>query len=161
MRANSLTAALSIVAMAAVGASTAGCNRSDKNSTPVAQMQTQTPAQPVNQRTTVVGCLRAGESADTYVLTASQAQDGSTPATYALFAGEDVDLRGNVGQQVQVTGVVTTQEAVSTITPSTAPANKPEGTSGSKPQVQTQTQLEMRRFDVTSINKVADRCDTK
>jgi len=160
MRANSLSAALSILAIAAVGASTAGCKRSNKNSTPVAQIQTQTPAEPVNQPTTVIGCLRAGESADTYVLTASQAQDGSTPATYVLFAADGVNLRDNVGHQVQVSGVVSSQQAVSTITPTTPPANKAEGTSG-KPAVQTQTELEMRRFDVSSLNKMSDHCDTK
>ena len=158
MRANSLTATLSIVAILGVGAS--ACKRSDQNTAPVAQIQTQTPPEPVNQSTTVIGCLRAGESADTYVLTASQAQNGNAPATYLLMPENGLNLRDNVGHKVQVSGVVSKQQAVSTMTPPSAPANKAEGTSG-KPTVETQTQLEMRRFDVSSLNKIADDCDTK
>lgn len=160
MRASSLTAALTILAVAYGGASTAGCKRSNKNGTPVAQIQTQTPAQPVNQPTTVTGCLRAGDASDTYVLTTSETQNGATPSTYLLVSTGGANLRDNVGHEVQVSGVVSTQQAVSTVTPATPPANKPAGTSG-KPSVETQTQLDMRRLEVSSLNSMSDKCETK
>ena len=160
MRANSLTAGLSITALAFGAISTASCKRSDKNTTPVAQIQTQTPPQTVNQPLTVTGCLRAGEASDTYVLTTSETKDGATPATYLLAANEGVNLRDNVGNRVEVTGVLSTQQEISTVTPPAAPRNKPTGTSGT-PAVETQTQLDMRRMEVSSLNRVGEHCDMK
>jgi hypothetical protein len=109
---------------------------------------------------TVTGCLRAGDASDTFVLTASETKDGVTPATYLLVPNSSVNLRENVGNRVEVSGVLSTQQQVSTTTPATAPRNKPTGTSGT-PTVQTQTQLDMRRLDVSSVNRLGDGCDKK
>ena len=159
MRGNSLTAGLSIiVALGAV--STTTCNRSSKKEAPVAQIQTQTPVQAVNQPVTITGCLRAGDAADTFVLTASETKDGTAPATYLLASNSGVNLRDNVGNRVEVSGVLSSQQQVSTITPQEPARNKPTGTSGT-PTVQTATQLEMRRLEVNTLNRVGDRCDTK
>jgi len=160
MRANSVTAALSVIAIAFGAASTTGCKRSDKNAAPVAQIQTETPPQTVNQPLTVTGCLRAGDASDTFVLTTSDTKDGVTPATYLLVAHNSVNLRDNVGNRVEVSGVLSTQQQVSTTTPASAPQNKPTGTSGT-PTVQTQTQLDMRRLEVSSVNRLGERCDKK
>jgi hypothetical protein len=159
MRARSLTA-LTILAIVYGGASTAACKRSNKNGTPVAQIQTQTPPQAVNQSTTVTGCLRAGDASDTYVLTTSETQNGATPATYLLVSTNGANFRDNIGHEVQVSGVLSTEQAVSTVTPASPPANKPAGTSG-KPAVETQTQLDMRRLEVSSLNSMSDKCQTK
>ena len=155
MRAISLTAGFTIIAVAAFSG---GCKRSDKNTAPVAQIQTQTPAQAVNQPLTVTGCLRAGEASDTYVLTSSETKDGTTPATYLLVATSGVNLGENVGNRVEVAGTVSTQQQVSTVTPAVPAQNKPTGTAGT-PTVQTQTQLDMRRMEVNSLNRLGDRCD--
>ncbi len=160
MRTNSLTAALSILALAYGGVSTVACQRSDKSAPPTAQIQAQTPPQPVNQPMTVTGCLRAGEASDTFVLTASETKDGTTPATYVLVSNPGVNLRDNVGNHVSVTGVLSTEQRVATTTPPTAPQNKPTGTSGT-PAVSTQTQLDMRKLEVSSVSKLGDRCDKK
>jgi hypothetical protein len=160
MRANPVTTALSIIALAYGGASMMACQRSSKNATPTAQMQTATPPQAVNQPMAVTGCLRAGDASDTFVLTSSETKDGTSPATYMLVARNGVNLRDNVGNHVEVTGVLSTEQQVSTTTPSTAPQNKPTGTSGT-PTISTQTQLDMRRLDVSSVNKLGDRCGKK
>jgi hypothetical protein len=160
MRANSLTAGLSVIALALGSISTGACKRSNKNATPVAQIQTQTPPQTVNQPVTVTGCLRAGDAGDTFVLTASETKDGAAPATYLLASTDGVNLRDNVGKRVEVSGILRTEQQVSTTSPSVPPRNKPTGTSGT-PEVQTQTQLDMRRLDVSTLNHVMERCDKK
>ncbi len=160
MRANSLIIGLSITALAYGAGSTTACRRSNKNAPPTAQVQTQTPPQAVNQPVTVTGCLRAGEASDTYVLTTSETKDGMSPATYVLASNNGVNLRDNVGNRVEVTGVLSTEQQVSTTSPATSPRNKPTGTSGT-PTISTQTQLDMRRLEVSSVNKLADRCDKK
>jgi hypothetical protein len=145
----------------ACGASTAACRRSNNETPPVAQIQSQTPPQAVNQPVTLTGCLRAGEASDTFVLTASQTKDGETPATYLLVSKDSgVNFRENVGERVEITGVVTTQQQVSTMTPPAPPANKPTGTAGT-PTVETQAKLEMRRLEVNSVNRLGAHCDTK
>jgi hypothetical protein len=154
---NPLAAGLCIVAVAY---SAAAC-RSKNNTTPVAQIQTQTPPQTLNQPITVTGCLRAGDASDTFVLTTSETKDGTTPATYMLASRDTgVNLRDNIGERVEVTGVLNTQQQVSTATPAAPPANKPTGTAG-KPSVETQASLDMRRLTVNSVNRLGARCETK
>ena len=160
MRANPVTAALAVIALAYGSASTVACQRSNKNATPTAQTQTATAAQAVNQPMTVTGCLRAGDASETFVLTASETKDGTSPATYMLAANNGVNLRDNVGKHVEVTGVLSTEQQVSTTSPATAPRNKPTGTSGT-PTISTQTQLDMRRLEVNSLTKLGDSCDKK
>jgi hypothetical protein len=155
---NPLTTGLCIVAVA-YGA--AACRSHKKDTTPVAQMQTQTPPQTVNEPVTVTGCLRAGDASDTFVLTASETKDGETPATYVVVSNNNgVNLRDNVGERVELTGVLRTQQQVSTTTAPAPPANKPTGTAGT-PTVQTQAQLDMRRIDVNSVNRVGGHCNAK
>ena len=45
---------------------------------------------------TVTGCLKAGEAANTYVLTTSRTADGTAPATYQLTGAYDLDLQHGV-----------------------------------------------------------------
>jgi hypothetical protein len=155
---NSLTAGLCIVAVAS---GSAACRSNKKNTTPVAQIQTQTPPQAVNTPVTVTGCLRAGEASDTFVLTTSETKDGATPATYVLAAGKSgVNLRDNIGERVEVTGVLSTEQQVSTTTLPAPAANKPTGTAGT-PTVQTQAQLDMRSLEVNSMSRIGGHCDAK
>jgi len=108
---------------------------------------------------TVTGCLRAGDASDTFVLTASETKDGTTPATYVLSSRDNgVNLRDNIGERVEVTGVLSTEQRVSTMTPAAPPANNPTGTSGT-PTVATQAQLDVRHLAVNSMNRIGGHCD--
>lgn len=155
---NSLTAGLCI---AAAVCGTAACRSNKKDTTPVAQIETQTPPQVVNEPVTVTGCLRAGDASNTFVLTTSETKDQTTAATYVLSVRDNgVNLRDNIGERVEITGVLNTQQEVSTMSPSAPPANKPTGTAG-KPAVETQAQLDMRHLEVSTMNRIGGHCDTK
>ncbi len=150
-----------ILSMAAAVALTAGlafpaCGGSDADTTPAAQTAATTPPQPLNQPETVTGCLRAGDAADTFVLTTPQATIGAPPITYALVSTGNIDLAGHVGERVSIHGTLESQQQATT--ESTAQASKPTGTGGT-PTVQTETALTIRRLDVSSVQPLGDRCD--
>jgi hypothetical protein len=107
---------------------------------------------------TVTGCLKAGEAANTYVLTASRTVDGTPPATYHLTGTSDLNLQEHVGSRVEATGVVESQSDIATR--STAqPADNAQATSGTTPSVQTGTELSIRRMDVTSLRTLDGECE--
>ena len=72
-----------------------------------ASRQTSTPA-------TVTGCLRAGDAANTYVLTSGATSVGGQPTTYQLANGTNVNLEEHVGKRVEVTGTVESQSQIAT-----------------------------------------------
>lgn len=134
-----------------------GCGR-DKAQPPAAQVQTQTPAQQLNTPETVTGCLRAGEGADTFVLTTSQTEDGRPPMTYEIANASGVNLMDHVGHRVSLQGIVREQQAATTATTSAPATDKPRGTSGT-PTVQTAATLQVRRIEISSVNRVAGDCE--
>jgi hypothetical protein len=144
-----------------VAAMSTGCKRGGTN-TPAAEMRSETPATPANEPMTVNGCLKAGTAADTYVLTAeAHAQGGLPAATYQLVGTEGVNLKEHVGERVEVKGIMEAQKRVDARSTTEAPKNageKPTGTTGT-PAVSTETQLDIKRLNVNSIQKVADRCE--
>jgi hypothetical protein len=148
------TATLAAVLLA--GTFSAACNRDDK-AVPAADMQTQTPVQATNQPTTLTGCLRAGEAPDTFVLTTSQTAQEQT-ATYQLTPAQNVDLQSNIGQRVEVAGVVRTQQSVAARTAATPADERATGTSGT-PSVQTTTEVSLKQLDVNSVKPLGERCD--
>lgn len=168
MRANVLTTTLSLVAIAYAGVSATACKRSDRAATPAPQVQTQTPVRDINQPMTVTGCLRAGEASDTFVLTSSEQKDGMTPSTYLLISNNDANnnasFRDNVGKRVEISGTLSTEQQTSALTPAeparNSARNKPTGTSGT-PTVESQTQVDMRQFQVSSLRSLGERCDKK
>ena len=127
---------------------------------PPAQTQTAVSRQ-LNAPTTVTGCLRAGDAANTFVLTTSQSVDGTPPATYHLTSTPDVDLRPHVGSRVEASGVVDAQSQIAT-REAAKPADNATGTGGSAgtPTVQTGTELAIKRFDVKSIKPLGGDCET-
>lgn len=146
-----------VFSSAILALSLGGCSRSDQKSTPVAETATQQPAQRVNDPVTISGCLRAGEAADTFVLTTSARADGAAPATYHLTGASGVNLRDQIGNRVEVSGVVRAQQQ--TELHGTGPAaNKATGTSGS-PTVETSTELDVKQLDVSAVKPLGDRCD--
>ena len=147
----SLAAAL-IAAACAAGA----CSR--EPDAPVAQSQTQS-TQQLNTPATLTGCLRAGEAANTFVLTASATtNDGSVPATYQLDGADSANLGDHVGKRVEVTGVIAEQQHVATTEPAKPADDKATGTTGT-PTVQTGTQLALRRVTVKAVRPVAGSCE--
>jgi hypothetical protein len=108
---------------------------------------------------TVTGCLGAGETAGTYVLTAARANGATDTATYQL-EGTNIDqLRDHIGQRVQVSGTTVPEaDVASNSTPAQEPRAK--GTSGT-PTVQTSTELQIRRLRVDSVAPQGDKCAPK
>ena len=134
-----------------------GCSR-DEAQPPAAQVQSQTATQPLNTPESVTGCLRAGDAPDTFVLTTSQTDDGRPPATYQVVGTTGVNLVDHVGHRVAISGVVREQQTATTATTAAPATDKPQGTAGT-PQVQTTATLQMRRMDVSSINRATGDCE--
>ena len=135
-----------------------GCSRTEEAQPPAAQVQSQTATQPMNTPESVTGCLRAGDAADTFVLTTSQTDDGRQPATYQVVCTAGVNLMDHVGRRVAITGIVKEQQTATSASASAPATDKPQGTTGT-PSVQTTATLQMRRIEVSSVNRAAGDCD--
>ena len=125
---------------------------------PPAASQTQSSRQP-NQPTTVTGCLRAGDAADTFVLTTSASTSGSAPTTYHLTSIGNVSVREHVGKRVEVSGIVEAESQIAT-SEAPKPADNATGTAGSPgtPTVQTGTRLNVQKIDVSNIRPTGESC---
>ena len=147
-----------VTGLAAAAVVVAACGSEPE--VPPAQTQTEVSRQ-LDAPTTVTGCLRAGDAAETFVLTTAQSVDGTPPATYQLTNTPDVDLRPHVGSRVEASGIVEAQSAIATREPATPADNAATGTGGSSatPTVQTSTQLDIKKFDVKSIKPVGGECE--
>ena len=146
------TIAALIIAAGATGA----CSREEAQ-VPPAQVQTQSVQKP-NVPTLVTGCLRAGEAANTFVLTTAKSVDGSTPATYQLNGSAGVNLADHVGKRIEVSGVLREQAQIATSEPKQPAEEKAKGTSGT-PAVQTTTQVAIRQLDVTEVKQATGDCE--
>lgn len=144
------TSALAVAAALAIAAS--GCGRAD-DTTPVSETQTQSPARVTNQPMAVTGCLKAGEAANTFVLTTG----GTDVATYNLVAREGVNLADHVGHQVEVNGVLTAQQETASRAQAPAGTGSATGTTGT-PTVATRTEVDIRQFEVNTIRPTGQDC---
>jgi hypothetical protein len=152
-----LTTRTSIATLALVAATTIACGRGEETQVPTPQSTTQT-SQPLNRPTTVTGCLRAGDAANTFVLTTSQAEQGVNPATYQLAGTAGVNLQDHVGKRIEVTGTLTEQQHIATSEPPVKADEKAQGTTGT-PTVQTGTQLAVRRLEVSGVKAAGGDCE--
>ena len=145
-----------LCAVLALGA--AACNRTPQSSV-VAETQTQT-AQKTNQPMTIAGCLKAGEAAGTYVLSAAATAGASgDTATYQLVGPQASNLQDHVGHRVEVNGTMQAhQEIASTSSPQPAANERATGTTGTA-TVQTKTEIDIRRLAVTSVKPLGDKCE--
>lgn len=134
-----------------VAALSAGCRR--EQPAQVAESQTQSPVLAPNSPATLAGCLRAGEAADTFVLTTT----GQQAATYHLVPDEGVDLREHIGRQIQVDGIIREQQRTTSTAAATPADDKAVGTAGA-PTVATRTQLDMKRFEVSTLKSIGGDC---
>ena len=157
-----LSATLLASALAATFVS-AACRGEEETVPPVAQSQTATPVQETNKPVTVTGCLRAGEATGTFVLTASKTAEGQTTtagqtATYQLHGAENVDMRSHVGKLVEVSGIVRSQQAIASRSPTTPADQRATGTSGT-PTVQTSTEVALSELDVKAVKPLGENCE--
>jgi len=132
----------------------AAADCSKKTTTPDAQHTSG--VQPRMDRTSVAGCLRSGAAEDTFVLTTTT-PDAAKPATYNLNASAEVNLRQYVGQQVEVSGTIRSEQQV-TSSSGVTPEKAAKGTSGT-PTVETQTDLDVRQLDVSSVRPTGGKCE--
>lgn len=137
------------IALAVLVLGTAACNRS-KNATP--ELATKTPEQPVNQPATVSGCLRAGLADNTFVLHSRGSLD---TATYQLTANPDVELRSYVGQEVELSGTLESQQTVAT---SGKTEEKPATSAAGTPVVETKSELDVKKLKVSAVKPTGNRC---
>ena len=112
----------------------------------------------MNKPVTLSGCMRAGEAAETFVLTTSATADGQAPATYQLAGASGVNLRDQIGNRVEVRGVVRTQQESQSHTSGPA-ANAPTGTSGT-PRVDTTTEVDIKHLDVSNVRPLGQKCES-
>ncbi len=145
--------ALAAAVAAALVIPCAGCNRGE-NTAPVAETQTQSPTRAANQPMTVTGCLRAGEAADTFVLTTS----GTDVATYNLVSREGVNLADHVGHQVEVNGILVAQQQTTSRSDARADTDRATGTAGGTPSVATRTTVDIRQFEVNTVRPTGQDC---
>jgi hypothetical protein len=146
---------LAVTGTMAIGGAACSKSKSETPSETQVAGDVRTPGAPM----TVAGCLRAGSLADTYVLTQDAATTGAADtANYQLLGADGVDLGKHIGERVQVTGVVASQQEVASRSKPTE--EKPTGTVG-KPTVQTETQVDIRTLQVQSINPQGGKCDMK
>ena len=139
-------------AMAALAIPSYGCNRGE-STTPAAETQTQSPTRATNQPMTVTGCLRAGEAADTFVLTTS----GTDVATYSLVSRGGVTLADHVGHQVEVNGVLVSQQQTASRAETPAAGDTATGTTGT-PTVATRTNVDIRQLEVNTVRPTGQDC---
>lgn len=146
------------LALASVILATAGCQR-DEPTPPPAEVQSQA-AQPVNQPTTVTGCLKAGDAPATFVVTTAKTEGSREAATYELVnSTSGVNLAEHIGQQVEVSGVVRQSQELASR--SRVEGNQPAGTSGGtgKPVVETRTEVEIKRLEVSALKPLGEKCE--
>src|SRR5437879_5760298 len=88
-----------------VALSMAGCRK--PAATP--ELQTTSGVQPLQQPVVVAGCLKSGVADNTFVLTAVE---GTDTATYQLIARADQNLRDHVGERIEVSGTLRSQQQI-------------------------------------------------
>jgi hypothetical protein len=138
--------------IASVALAFSGCNR--KPAAP--EVQTTAGVQRNGDPVQLTGCLKRGVIADdTFVLLVSQKDGSGGTATYDLIMAPDIDVRDQVGQQVEVKGTLEAEQVASSEGAAREQAAK--GTSGT-PTVETKTDLDVRRVNATSVKPMGAAC---
>ncbi len=113
----------------------------------------------------VTGCLTSANVSgrDQFTLTTTdtnRAAGNVKTETYQLLPKSGIDLKSMVGHRVEVTGTSVTTGAETTTVDSTRTTEKPAGTSGKTPTVETKTHADMvvHQMNVTSAKPVAGDC---
>lgn len=146
-----------LIVAGSVAFAAAACG-GDEPEPAAATMTTETPVQNVNLPIVVKGCLRAGEAASTYVITAARTAESDQTATYHIAGANGRDLQSHVGQLVEITGVEQARQEIASRT-TTDPAPNATGTRGETPAVSTQTKLTVKHLEVRDIRRVDGDCE--
>jgi hypothetical protein len=126
-----------------------------------------TPPQPAAAATPVVviGCLQSAKvnGQDQFTLTAkdtNRAEGDVKTLSYVLVPAAGADLASHAGQRVEVTGAEAPGAAEATEADTTRSTQKPTGTTGATPTVETKTRADVivRQLKVTSIKTVTGDC---
>ena len=144
---------LSLIQSAVIigGLTIVACNRNAAGP----ETQTTTGVQPRLESVSVNGCLRAGLAENTFVLTATNRGGGSDTATYEI-SSQNVNLREFVGQQVQISGTLRSEEVATSTGPDVV-GKAAKGTSG-KPTIETTTELNLKQMNVDAVKPTGQRC---
>lgn len=139
------------------------CNRGQETTPATPEVQTQTAQPATNMPVTVEGCVKAGDAADTYVLTAARAEGSTDTATYQLVGQQTDQLRDHIGRRVEVSGTVEAQQEIAAsqtakAEPGEGNRDRATGTTGT-PTVQTKTEIEIKRLSVSAVKPLQDKCD--
>ena len=70
-----------------------------------------------------------------------------------------VNLHGHVGKRVAINGVVRQQQSTTTRSASAPATDEPARSTGGTPSVETTATLQMKRIEVSAINRVAGDCE--
>lgn len=115
----------------------------------------------------VIGCLESsnvnGHEQFTLVSRDTNAARADVKTiTYQLTPVSSVDLKSKIGQRVEATGTASRTGLEQTESDTSRGTDKPAGTSGKTPTVQTheRTDIVLRQLNVTSIKTVAGSCRT-
>src|SRR5690606_36451943 len=128
---------ITMMAATAVLAACVGCGGHGEE-VPALEQQSMPPPQATSMPETVQGCLGAGETEGTYVLTAGADDTLADAATYQL-EGELGSLAEHIGRRVEVTGTVVSQQVARSRGAAMPADEEPTGTSGT-PTVQSTTE---------------------
>jgi hypothetical protein len=158
---------LRVALIGIVSASVAGgaCRRAPEpeGTPPAAELQSEALYR-TDRPITVAGCVKAGEAANTFVLTAARAEGAAETRTYQLITVHNLDLRDqlrdHVGEMVQVDGTLSARQAAVTQTiaePAEAGNDQPPDAVG-QPLVQTRTDLQIDNVRVDSVKPLGEAC---
>jgi hypothetical protein len=139
------------ILIAALVLGVSACNRSQG----APELQTKTPEQPLNQPASVSGCLRSGLADNTFVLMSGKADGSAEAVTYQLMPAPGVELRSLVGQEVEVTGTVESDQTVAT---SGKVQEQPAKGAAGTPVVETKSELDVRKLKVSAVKPSGNRC---
>jgi hypothetical protein len=140
-----------VVALALCATACRGQNEATVPADPTTASAPQERSQPM----TVAGCLRAGEAADTFILTAAATEGSQQPGTYQLV-GNTASLADHIGNRVEVSGTLESEQELATRTQAIE-KERPKGTSGT-PTVETKSEVEVRRLEVASAKRISGDC---
>lgn len=145
-------------AAACILAQCAACG-GDGKEVPALETQSVTPPQASATPERVTGCLRAGEAGGTFVLIASATDTRMAAATYQLVGTPDV-LQPHVGKRVEITGTIVSEQTAQ-LRGATMPAEeRAKGTPGT-PTVQSTTEVEVKRLQVTGVAPTGAPCEDR
>ena len=148
----SRTQLITAVVLATCASGAAACKG---NGTKMPEKQTMSAVQPRNDAVTVSGCVRAGLAENTFVLNAAKGAGDMESATYQLMGAQTDALRNHVGEQVEVSGMLKSEQTVASV--GTTATQTAEGTSG-KAGVKTRTDIEVKSLVVESVKPTGSRC---